>query len=317
MSNLTITCSTPHGIGANGTPALRACASGGGCAQRLTASGRTALFRPCVELRLDLMVLNASRHRGERHTASSQFRCTCRTARAQRLTASGRTAQVSRDGADDFAVLVLNASRHRGERHGGVRLIGTSGTSCSTPHGIGANGTRRSSRELASMAGLCSTPHGIGANGTRACFRHLAWCILRAQRLTASGRTAQRSTHKGEHMPGSAQRLTASGRTAREGAEDFGTIVPCVLNASRHRGERHRPARTTNKYGPLHHTVSCTSLHARSPWPFPTPSRLQPLELSLPFSITDPIHLPQTETPMPSPASRTSLVPADQPRPRP
>jgi hypothetical protein len=27
--------------------------------------------------------------------------------------------------------------------------------------------------------------------------------------------------------------------------------------------------------------------------------------------------LPQTETPMPSPASRTSLVPADQPRPRP
>ncbi len=168
-ANVLLVCSTPHGIGANGTSSV---------------ASKSASKRP----------------------------------RAQRLTASGRTAPDAARRGGRRSTKVLNASRHRGERH--------------------YNGA--TSPALAPQ--LCSTPHGIGANGTGG----LAWNrnpLICAQRLTASGRTAPcRHATPTEHRS-SAQRLTASGRTAPPHGPDAGAAGDVgVLNASRHRGERHAAA---------------------------------------------------------------------------
>ena len=156
-------CSTPFGITEVGTRLIRNRRRGRGCAQRLSASQRSAPSRLTLP-RDKSHVLNAFRHHRGRH---GPHRHQDRSSRS-----------------------VLNAFRHHRGRHLPEGDSNLSGAMCSTPFGITEVGTsrpqgfvivlssaqrlsasqrsaQRRSTQTTPGRPMCSTPFGITEVGTR------------------------------------------------------------------------------------------------------------------------------------------------------
>ncbi len=232
-------------------------------AQRLSASQRSAQRIPLTRIASPTSVLNAFRHHRGRHAAA----CMRTVSTAHRVLNAFRHHR-GRHSADRHAdrgmpLSVLNAFRHHRGRHiqadaqrsssriGAQRLSASQRSARRGAGGSSSSGDvlnafrhhrgRHSCRQDAVKArdSMCSTPFGITEVGTQFRDAPTNGPDERAQRLSASQRSARRHGSISSSVRICAQRLSASQRSAPGRAARRPAVRRRVLNAFRHHRGRH------------------------------------------------------------------------------